>query len=371
MEEAIPTGKVVGQFLFVTQDNQDAGTKPNAVAVTGSVKFTCSATAPVVWGKVNIVPLTHEAEFNAEGLIVPKGLLDQDGLELMGDSPALNPSGFTWTATFALTEVLTGRAVQLPPITFKLSAGETVDLADKVTVGASNGVLVSRGASAYEIAVAQGFVGTAAEWIDSLQVILEPPTPKLTIGTVSEGPAAASITDGVLSLVIPRGADSTVPGPASTVPGPPGPANTLSVGTVTTGAAGSAASAAINGTAPNQTLDLVIPHGNTGNTGPANTLAIGTVTTGAPGSNAAATVTGTAPNQTLNLTLPGGTAGQDGVSPPKANLPFTVRYVAGAWEYTTLAQAKTAGLDEAQTIWFIGGPSVPAWARSGDVFTQF
>ncbi|NBW14551.1 MAG: hypothetical protein EBR82_41785 [Caulobacteraceae bacterium] len=41
--------------------------------------------------------------------------------------------------------------------------------------------------------------------------------------------------------------------------------------------------------------------GPKGDTGPANTLAIGTVTSG---TLAAATITGTAPNQTLNLTLP-------------------------------------------------------------------
>ena len=42
--------------------------------------------------------------------------------------------------------------------------------------------------------------------------------------------------------------------------------------------------------------------GPKGDTGPANTLSIGTVTTG---STASATITGSAPNQTLNLTLPG------------------------------------------------------------------
>jgi len=46
-----------------------------------------------------------------------------------------------------------------------------------------------------------------------------------------------------------------------------------------------------------------------GATGPANTLTIGTVTTGTPGGAAAASVTGTAPNQSLNLTLPAGANG--------------------------------------------------------------
>lgn len=56
--------------------------------------------------------------------------------------------------------------------------------------------------------------------------------------------------------------------------GPAGPANSLSVGTVTTGAAGSSAAVVITGTAPSQTISFTIPKGDkgdkgdTGNTGP-------------------------------------------------------------------------------------------------------
>jgi hypothetical protein len=46
-----------------------------------------------------------------------------------------------------------------------------------------------------------------------------------------------------------------------------------------------------------------------GRDGAPNSLAIGTVTTGAAGSAASATITGTAPSQTLNLTIPKGDAG--------------------------------------------------------------
>ena len=42
----------------------------------------------------------------------------------------------------------------------------------------------------------------------------------------------------------------------------------LSIGSVTTGAAGSNASASITGTSPNFKLNLTIPRGNTGATGP-------------------------------------------------------------------------------------------------------
>lgn len=58
--------------------------------------------------------------------------------------------------------------------------------------------------------------------------------------------------------------------------------------------------------------DLAGPPG-IGTTGPPAALSIGTVSTGAAGSAAAATVTGTAPNYTLNLTLPAGAAGAAGV----------------------------------------------------------
>lgn len=50
-----------------------------------------------------------------------------------------------------------------------------------------------------------------------------------------------------------------------------------------------------------------------GDTGPANSLSIGTVTTAAAGSPAAAVISGTAPTQTLSLTIPAGDAGADGV----------------------------------------------------------
>ena len=57
------------------------------------------------------------------------------------------------------------------------------------------------------------------------------------------------------------------------------------------------------------------PTGPTGDIGPTGAdgetpiLTIGTVTTGAPGSEASATITGTAPNFVLNLTIPQGPTG--------------------------------------------------------------
>ena len=81
---------------------------------------------------------------------------------------------------------------------------------------------------------------------------------------------------------------------------------TLSVISVTveTLPAGSQATATYNRTT--RTLSLGIPQGEQGNIGPANTLTIGAVTSGA---EASATITGDAPNQVLNLVLQQGEQG--------------------------------------------------------------
>jgi Collagen triple helix repeat (20 copies) len=138
-----------------------------------------------------------------------------------------------------------------------------------------------------------------------------------------QGPAGPAGPQGATGPTGAQGSTGAAGAPGAAGPtgatgatGATGPANTLTIGNVTNG--GSAA-ATITGTAPNQTLNLVLPAGPTGAqgpqgiagaTGPANTIAIGSVTNGG---SAAATLTGTAPNQTLNLVLPAGPAGAQGV----------------------------------------------------------
>lgn len=196
---------------------------------------------------------------------------------------------------------------------------------------------------------------------------LKGPANSLSVGTVTTGsPAAATITgdapEQVLNLTLPK-AD----------------ANTLTMGTVTTLPAGSSATATITGTAPNQTLNLGLPVGAvgatgatgatgavgaTGATGPANSLSVGTVTTGA----AAASITGTAPSQTLNLTLPNFS--------PQSPVSRTVA-VATAYQHTdtTKAYRTTVNVRATQVLTLAGtaadklelrvGPSAASVAPSG------
>jgi hypothetical protein len=122
-----------------------------------------------------------------------------------------------------------------------------------------------------------------------------------------QGPQGSQGPTGSTGPTGPQGATGATGSTGAT-----GPANTLAIGTVTSSAT---PSATITGTAPNQTLNLVLAKGdkgdtgNTGATGPSNVLSVGTVTTGAAGSSASATITGTSPSQTLNLTIPRGDTG--------------------------------------------------------------
>lgn len=122
------------------------------------------------------------------------------------------------------------------------------------------------------------------------------------------------------------------PGPIGPV-GPPGPPNVLTIGAVTQGPA----AATITGTSPAQILSLVLPQGPEGPRGlpgapgGSASLGIGTVTSGTP---AAASITGVAPNQVLNLTLPKGDKGDTGADGITAYLygaafGFTEGYTAG------------------------------------------
>jgi hypothetical protein len=136
------------------------------------------------------------------------------------------------------------------------------------------------------------------------------PANTLSIGTVTTAetgvPAAASITGSsptqTLNLTLPKGNTGT--------------GAVVMVGSTTTGAAGSSASVTNSGTSSAAVLNFTIPRGNTGNTGatgPANTLSIGTVGTGVTPS---VTITGASPNQTLNFVLQKGDKGDTGDTGP-------------------------------------------------------
>jgi len=130
----------------------------------------------------------------------------------------------------------------------------------------------------------------------------------IQVGTVAtiDATQSASITNvgtayaAKLNFSLPRGYTGAT--------GSTGPANSLSIGSVSTGAT---AAVSITGTAPSQSLSFVLQPGPTG---PANSLSIGSVSTGA---TAAVSITGAAPSQSISFVLPIGPRGDTGPAGPQ------------------------------------------------------
>lgn len=142
--------------------------------------------------------------------------------------------------------------------------------------------------------------------------------------------------------------------------GPPGPANELIVGTVTTGAAGTSAAVTITGDSPQQTINFTIPRGDV------PTITLGTVTTGNAGTSVIITNSGTATNAIFNFTIP---RGQDGASSlalltdttitgtPSDNSLLAYDTATSKWINQTASQANVAALSGATFTGSISGTS--------------
>lgn len=164
-----------------------------------------------------------------------------------------------------------------------------------------------RGLSSYEIAVKHGFEGTEEEWLESIGVL--------------EGKSA-------FEVAVDEGFEGDVAAWLESLVGPQGPQGEKG-DTGATGATGPAGAAGTNGSTPN--------------------ITIGTVTTLAAGSQATATITGTPAAPKLNLGIPKGDKGDQGASGESAGgLPSIstsdngkfLRVVNGAWVATTVTSAE-------------------------------
>lgn len=95
------------------------------------------------------------------------------------------------------------------------------------------------------------------------------------------------------------------------------------------------------------------PRGYQGEPGPAPSITIGTVTTGAPGSSAAATITGATPNLTLSLTIPQGPAGATGAA--GANGQDATELFTGLTSFTVPSLNTSSVATVGDTSWMVAG----------------
>ncbi len=156
-------------------------------------------------------------------------------------------------------------------------------------------------------------------------------TGTISIGTVTTGAAGTSASVTNVGTATATRLNFTIPKGDKGDTGATGNAATIAIGTVTTGAAGTSASATNSGTSGAAVLNFTIPRGATGatgttgtqgakgDTGTAATVSVGTVTTGATGTSAIVTNSGTSGAAVLNFTIPRGATGVTGAQGPKGD----------------------------------------------------
>lgn len=219
----ITSGRVVGRYGVGIIDGPDEDDEPELLAAVGSTfTFRPDITGPLLYetpGGESITVALGEftAVVNADGMLCtpvdPKAnplVPGRPWLRLPGnDTPGLRTTGWTWTVTPRMVTpegtVLVGPTAP-KPFSFTLAGGAEVDLTKVSKAPASPGISVEAataraaaaealagqalsavqaleenglpggepvpgpaGASAYELAVAAGYSGTSAQWLESLR----------------------------------------------------------------------------------------------------------------------------------------------------------------------------------------------------------
>ncbi|MEC5185292.1 hypothetical protein RCH12_002768 [Cryobacterium sp. MP_3.1] len=160
-------GTVTGRLLSALGDGPDADLAPDSSAITGTITLTPSVTTILVaggtGGPFTIMPVPIVCGIDADGyLVYPVGSTNRGARIMATGDPAANPSGWTYTASFAI--IAGDRAVVRNPFSFEVPAGVVTDLTTVAPVGASGGVLITRGADGADSVVPgpRGDAGAAA-----------------------------------------------------------------------------------------------------------------------------------------------------------------------------------------------------------------
>jgi hypothetical protein len=259
-------GKVVGRLLAAVIDSPDVGTVPDFPPLSGRVTFTANVPKFLVQNAdppATVVPQTNPyftAVLDDEGYLTWRG---ERGVMLAAPvAGTMNPSGWTWTVSFDLEYL--GTPVYVAPYAIEVpeyipgpdpedpdegSVG-LVDLALASPVPSSTGDAVTRGLSVVSV----GLDGNALVFgLDDGSFLPGVEVPAIQDALDAADAAADSETAAAASATAAQNAVNSF---------------SLTVGTVTTGAAGSSADVDIYGGPPGWIADFVLPRGNTGATGP-------------------------------------------------------------------------------------------------------
>jgi hypothetical protein len=310
-------GTVTGRFLLAYADTNDEGLNPDAVPAKGTIYFTPSPNyikdVTASPAPVTILPASVECALDSDGYVL--GYSGSQGVRLIAtDDPQGNPVDWTWQAEFRLTDATGSPVRTIPNFSFELPGGTTVDLTTAMPVTDSNGTFY--------------LVGPTG------------PANELSVGTVTTGnagsSAAVTITGDapsqVINFTIPKGDKGDKGDKGNT--GDQGPIGATGATGLNWQGTWSALTNYVNddavyhnssswfasgdpdvGEEPTALSAHWVPlalQGATGATGPSNSLSVGTVTTGSAGSSVVVNIGGTSPNQTIDFTIPKGDKGDKG-----------------------------------------------------------
>jgi hypothetical protein len=139
-------GKIVGRFVAIVGDDTDPDDLPDAVPLAGSVTFTPSVASILVANATpvpaTVIPTQVTVDLDVDGYISLNGL--QYLFLVATDDPSTNPTGFTYTVSFALT--LDGQPVNFSSYsisvpTYNSGTDNVIDLTLVAPVSSSEGTL--------------------------------------------------------------------------------------------------------------------------------------------------------------------------------------------------------------------------------------
>ncbi|MGW9280711.1 hypothetical protein ACWGSA_00770 [Streptomyces diastaticus] len=265
------------------------------------------------------------------------------------DSPDMNPTGWAYTVKENLTGISGARTYAL--ILPKDTPNNSVDLADVAPADPSTPTYVAvPGLSAYEVAVAEGFAGTEAEWLESLEGPMGPQGQRGETGATGErGDDGRS----AYAVAVAEGFAGTEAEWLESLIGPEGPqgpagADGTGAGTVT----------AVNSVEPDGSGNVTLTAASVGAVASVNGKTGQSVTLAAADVGALATSARGASNGVASLVSGKVPTGQ---LPPPTPLPGTwlpSDYGLSAWAYDLQANSRTPGdmPSEAGRLYFVGVP---------------
>lgn len=163
---ALEYSTVTGLYRTMVADTPDDDNDlPNLEPLVGTIEFIPQVDYVIQDNGDFLYPAPSMAVLNDEGRVSYNG---SEGIALLSPKSAgINPSNWSYIVRMRLT-TKAGIPVRINDFRFSPAPG-SVPLNQNTPIPSAGVTAITRGLSAYELAVTDGFVGTLTEWLDSLK----------------------------------------------------------------------------------------------------------------------------------------------------------------------------------------------------------